>query len=39
MKADFLFVGLNLNTVVHAHFMKHAHFIDDALKTRSNKNI
>jgi len=39
MKADVLFVGLNLNTYVQEKRQKHARFMDDALKTRSMKNI
>ena len=34
MKADFLFVGLNLNTTVRRKRQKHARFMDDAVKTR-----
>ena len=39
MKADFLFVGLNLNTIFRRKRQKHERFMDDALKTRSIKNI
>jgi len=39
MKADFLFVGLNLNTIVQEKCQKHARFMDDASKTRNIKNI
>jgi len=35
MKADFLFVGLNLNIVVQERNRQtNAHFVDDVLKTR-----
>jgi len=39
MNADFVFVGWNLNTYVQEKTPEHARFMDDALKTRSIKNI
>jgi len=36
VKADFLFVSLNLNRIVQKKkYQKKAHFMDDALKTRA----
>jgi len=40
MKADFSFVSLNLNTIVHKKTPETcARFMDDALKTCTIKNI
>jgi len=36
MKADFLFVGLNMNIIIQKKMrQKKAHFVDDALNSRS----
>jgi len=39
MKADFLFVGSNLNTIVQEITPEICNIMDDTLNTRSIKNI